>query len=149
MNNYFINHTVLSRKFRIFQISFSYTIIFTFLSQLFIASFLTQHGDIETNPGPKEKSKSKISFCHWNLNSLPAHNFLKLSSFEAYNSIHKHDIICFSETFLDSTVSVDDPVLSLNNYKLVRSDHPSNSKREVFVCILKSHYLFVFWMFNI
>ena len=34
-------------------------------------------GDIETNPGPKKNTK--ISFCHWNLNGIVAHNFSKVS----------------------------------------------------------------------
>ena len=35
---------------------------------------LLQHADIETNPGPRGKYSQYFSFCHWNLNSLPAHN---------------------------------------------------------------------------
>ena len=31
--------------------------------------------------------------CHWNVNSLTAHNMLKLSSITAYNSIHKYMIL--------------------------------------------------------
>ena len=34
-------------------------------------------GDIETNPGPKKNTK--ISFCHWSLNEIAAHNFSKVS----------------------------------------------------------------------
>ena len=30
-------------------------------------------GDVESNPGPKKQHQ--ISFCHWNLNGLAAHNF--------------------------------------------------------------------------
>ena len=32
-------------------------------------------GDIEVNSGPK--IESQLSFCHWNLNGLAAHNFIK------------------------------------------------------------------------
>ena len=32
-------------------------------------------GDIEENPGPN--SNQTFSICHWNLNSIPAHNYLK------------------------------------------------------------------------
>ena len=33
-------------------------------------------GDIVLNPGPnKTNSSCKFSVCHWNLNSLAAHNF--------------------------------------------------------------------------
>ena len=36
-------------------------------------------GDIEKNPGPKPKFCQSFSICHWNLNSISAHKFLKLS----------------------------------------------------------------------
>ena len=32
-------------------------------------------GDIELNPGPKQKQDQSLSICHWNLNSIPAHSF--------------------------------------------------------------------------
>ena len=51
-------------------------------------------GDIEENPGPKLNSSQKLSICHSNLNSIAAHNFIKVSLLIAYNSIHKYDIIC-------------------------------------------------------
>ena len=39
-------------------------------------------GDIELNPGPKHKQDQSISICHWNLNSIPAHNFQKLELYK-------------------------------------------------------------------
>ena len=61
-------------------------------------------GDIELNPGPNKTSSScKFSVCHWNLNSLAAHNFEKVGLLEAFNKINKFDIICVSESYLDST----------------------------------------------
>ena len=56
-------------------------------------------GDIETNPGPKKNTK--ISFCHWNLNGIAAHNFSKVSLLQAMATTHEYDIICLSETFFD------------------------------------------------
>ena len=47
-----------------------------FLWILYFALRLLQHGDIKLNPGPKY-----FSICHWNLNSLTAHNYLKVSQF--------------------------------------------------------------------
>ena len=84
-------------------------------------------GDIELNPGPKRYFNLKV--CHWNLNSLPSHNFAKLSSFQAYNALHKYDIICLSETYLDTSISLSDPALTLDGYKMIRADHPMNIKR--------------------
>ena len=62
---------------------------------------------IEVNPGPKKNCSTNFSFCHWNLNSLSAHNYGKLSSLQAYNSVYKHDAICLSETYLNNSVVSD------------------------------------------
>ena len=87
-------------------------------------------GEIELNPGPKkDKSCDNFSLCHWNLNSVAAHDLSKLSLLEAYNTHHMYDIICLSKTYLDSSVSDDDPRLNLSGYKLVRTDNLSNNKR--------------------
>ena len=89
-------------------------------------------GDVEVNPGPGHWTS--LSFCHWNLNSISAHDFLKVSLLEAYNAMHKFDIICLSETFLNSSLQNYDHSLVLNRYKLVRADNPSDLKRRG-VCI--------------
>ena len=87
-------------------------------------------GDVELNPGPKkEKSCDNLSLCHWNLNSIPAHLFSKLFLLEAYNAHHMYDIICLSETYLDTSVPYDDPRLNLSGYKLVTADKLSKNKR--------------------
>ena len=97
-------------------------------------------GDVEINPGPKQNTAKKITICHWNLNSIAAHNFAKLVLLKAYNSVHKFDIICLSETYLDSNILPDDSNLKIPGYNLVRSDHPSNKKRGG-VCIYYKSYL--------
>ena len=62
-------------------------------------------GDIELNPGPiKDKTCNNFPMCHWNLNSIAEHDFSKLSLLEAFNAYHMYDIICLSETYLDSSV---------------------------------------------
>ena len=86
-------------------------------------------GDIEMNLGPKPSSCNKFSICHWNLNSISAHNFIKLSLLRAYISVRNFDILCLSETYLDSTISSNDSNLIIPGYKLYRADHPSNVKR--------------------
>ena len=114
--------------------------IFTFIP--FIRLALIVSGDIETNPGPENCNKN-ISFCHWNINGIAANNFVKISLLEAYNTLHDFDLICISETFLDSDYPVDDSRLNLQGYTMIRSDHQSNTKRgggSVF--ITKSIYLF-------
>ena len=55
--------------------------------------------------------------------------FTKVSLLSAYSSVHKFDIICLSETYLNSETPSDDENLEIAGYNLVREDHPSNSKR--------------------
>ena len=87
-------------------------------------------GDIELNPGPKKGSSCyNFSVCHWNLNSITAHNFAKIDLLQAYNIIHQYDMICLSESYLDASVSSDNDNLNIDGYKLVRADHPGNVKR--------------------
>ena len=91
--------------------------------------------DIEINPGPVQKNQNKsFSICHWNLNSITAHGYAKVSLLKAYITAHKMDIICLSETYLDSTIQLDNDNLEIPGYNLVCSDHPSKNKRDG-VCI--------------
>ena len=60
-------------------------------------------GDIEEKPEPKTKSNDNLSVCYWNVNSIPSHNFQKIVVLESFVLIHKFDIICISETFLNNT----------------------------------------------
>ena len=92
-------------------------------------------GDVELNPGPTPNSGQNFSICHWNLNSIPAHNFSKISLFSAYNSLHKFDIICLSETYFDSSILPQDPNLEMPGYTLIRVDHHqiSNEGESVFI----------------
>ena len=88
--------------------------------------------------GFKREAAQTLSVCHWNLNSICAHNFTKLSLLRAYVSVHKFDIICLSETYLDS--SIDDVSLEISGYYLMRSDHLSN-KRLGGICIYYKNFL--------
>ena len=98
------------------------------LSLLYLCSLLLLHGDIESNPGPRNSKNYLPSFCHWNLTSLPAHNFAKLLLLKAYNAKYKYDFICLYETYLDSSIPSDHVCLDLEGYQLVRSDRPNNVK---------------------
>ena len=75
----------------------------------------------------KEIKKNSLSACHWNLNSLSAHNLSRLPQLKVYISMYKHDLICLSETYLDS--STPDSLLEIDTCNLVRADHLNNIKR--------------------
>ena len=75
-------------------------------------------GDIEIIPGPKQSS---LTFCHWNLNGIAAHDFIKISLLHGYITDCNFDIICLSETFLNSSLDRDDDRLKIEDYNLIRS----------------------------
>ena len=105
---------------------FKSTLLFL-LTFLHISVLLRRHGDIELNPGPRKSKVNTVSVCHWNLNSITAHNFSKLTQLKAYISTYKYDFICLPETFLDS--SIPDNLVDIQGYNLVRADHRDNTKR--------------------
>ena len=53
-------------------------------------------------------------FCHWNLNGLAAHEFVKIPLIEAIITTRNFDIISLSETFLDSTIPQNDQNININ-----------------------------------
>ena len=126
------------------KIIFVWTLFSTFVScnllRLLYILLITLSGDVELNQGPKRNAAQTLSVCHWNLNSICARNFAMLYLLRAYVSVHKFDIICLSETYLNS--SVDDENLEISGYYLIRSDHPFNKQRGG-ICIYykKSHPL--------
>ena len=62
-------------------------------------------------------------------NSISAHSYAKVFLIKASNAIHQFNIICISETYLDSSTPSDDNNLEISGYNLVCSDHPSKNKR--------------------
>ena len=86
-------------------------------------------GDLEFNPEPKPDSSQSLSICLWNLNSMSAHNYSKISLLTAHISIHDFDIICLFATYLTSTTDINDENLKIPRYIIYRVDHPSDVKR--------------------
>ena len=102
----------------------------------FIQNLLSCCGDIEENPGPKYSS---LTFCNWNLNGLTAHYSTKISLLQAYITQHNYDIICLTETFLNSSILSDDNRIKIEWYNLIRSDHPIDSKKGGVCIYYKEH----------
>ena len=65
-------------------------------------------GNIEENPGPKTKPNDNLFVCHWDVNSIPSHNFQKIAVLQSFAAMHKFDIICLSVTFLNNTYEDND-----------------------------------------
>ena len=63
-----------------------------------------------------------------------------LSCLLGYINFNDVDIICLSETFLDSSITTDENILSIPVYSVIRADHPSNTKRGG-VCLYYNEHL--------
>ena len=100
------------------------------------ALLIRQSGGVKMNPGPRPNLCHSFSICHWNLNSLTAHNYLKVSLLRAYVAIKKFNVVCLSETYLDSLS--DDDNLNIPGYNVIRADHPPNTKKAVFASMSKT-----------
>ena len=96
-------------------------------------------GDIELDPGPKQKQDQSLSIFHWDLNSIPAHNLQKLAFYRVIFQAIKLTV-CLSETFLNLDISCNHSNLQLPEFDLIRADHPSNTKRGG-VCIYYRNFL--------
>ena len=61
---------------------------------------------------------------HWNLNSIPAHDFSRIPLIQAYNSIHNFHLIAITETALKD--SIPDDKIDIPGYSPIRCDLPNN-----------------------
>ena len=92
-------------------------------------------GDIESNPGNRKSSSLKIF--HWNLDCLAGHEFPNLSLIKVFINVNDIDIICLSETFLDSPIN--DNRLSIPVYSMMTEDYRGNTKRGGVCLYYKEH----------
>ena len=86
---------------------------------------------------------SIIKFCHWNLNGLAAHDFVIMPLIEAFTSTRNFDIICFSETFLDSSIDISDTRININGFFFERERELTiqvTLNVVMFVCTTKNIY---------
>ena len=58
---------------------------------------------------------------------------------QGYTTEHNFNIICLSETFLNSSLDSKDDRLKIEGYNLIRSDHPSASKKGGVCVYYKEH----------
>ena len=72
---------------------------------------LLQSSDTEISLGPMKSSR--LNFCHWNLNGVVTHDFVKVPLIEAFIKANNIDINCLSETFLDSKIPLNDERLCI------------------------------------
>ena len=76
--------------------------VFILIYYLLWCSFLSVlFGSIKVNssPIPSSGQWQCFSICHWNLNSITAHNYAKSPLLTAYNLVHNFEIICISDIY--------------------------------------------------
>ena len=66
-----------------------------------------------------------MKFCHWNLNFVLAHDRIKISLLEAYNSVCNYDILVSGETYLAGDISHDETFIEGFSKNPFRKDDPS------------------------
>ena len=81
------------------------------------------HGDIHPNPGP---SSPLFQFMHWNLNSIPAHDYERILILEAFATQEKLKLIAITETALKNTIP--DDKVNIDGYSLIRNDLPPSDR---------------------
>ena len=101
-----------------------------------IYTFITLqcHGGTEKKSRSKKTKKYSLLVCDWSLNSLHGQSFTKLTQLHTYISMYKHDFICLSETYLDSSVLK--RMLLIDGYNLVRVTIAMISKEVEFAFVL-------------
>ena len=84
-------YTLFETRVLFNNISFIIRHHFSYIFSIFVV-YLLYHirlirlsDDIELNPGPKTSSFKCFLICHWNLNSITSHEFLKVKLLTTYN----------------------------------------------------------------
>ena len=57
-----------------------YLRIINYKDIIFFSVLLLSHGDIDANPGLTKETSNFFSCCHWNANSILAHNKIFINS---------------------------------------------------------------------
>ena len=60
---------------------------------------------------------------------------------EAFITSNNFDLVCLSETFLDSTILNEDVNIQMKGYSFLRADHPNDIKRGGVCIYFKDRYL--------
>ena len=63
--------------------------------------------------------------------------FSKVYYQKSFNALHNYELICLSEMYLSPSVSSTLNSFNIDGYNIVRSDHPSGSKRGGVCCYFK------------
>ena len=82
----------ISKSWTYDYLEFFIPMCWPYVFYIWLCLILTKRsGDIEQNPGPKSNYSQSFFICHWNFNSISAHNFIKISLLKPYIATHKLD----------------------------------------------------------
>ena len=73
-----------------------------------------------------ENQSKYFPSCHWNVNSLLAHN--KILVLQAYNTIHRY-VICLSKAIFDFLIGLNNHCRFIQSYSLIWV-HPVNDAKK-------------------
>ena len=76
--------------------------MFLYIYQWWVIILILRDGDVHPLPGSQ---RNLLKFMHWNLNSLIAHDGIRIPIIQAYNLLHSYDLIAITETALNEYTS--------------------------------------------
>ena len=74
---------------------------------------------------------------------------LLMTLLQGYITESNFDIICLSKIFPNSSLNSQDDRLKIEGYFLIKSEHPSGSKKEAFVFTISSIFLLLEGMISV
>ena len=91
------------------QTSFTLKILFSEVKNVCFLVVVLQmllliSGSVEINPGPPPPRLNNLSFAVWNLDSLPAREFVKIPLIETLQSTYNFDLFGVCESMLNSNI---------------------------------------------
>ena len=100
------------------------SVLFATISVYYFKSceFLFICVDVAENPGPNPSGLFRFS--HWNCNSLPAHNYQRISSIQAHITTNDLHLFAVTESALHKNIPNDQ--IDIPGFNAIRNDLPEN-----------------------
>ena len=76
----------------------NHPLMFLCIHQWWRFTLILRDGDVHPRPGP---SRNLLKFMHWNLNSIVAHDGIRVPLIQSYNLTQNYDLIAIIETAIN------------------------------------------------
>ena len=93
-----------------------------YIHQWWTFVLILRDGDVHPHPGPP---RNLLKIKHWNLNSIIAHDGIRVPLIQSFNLIQNYDLIAITETALNESTS--NETIQLEGYTPIRKDLPSGT----------------------